>query len=141
MINFTLALQAVTKKTLQVSNQESISYSVFMWIAVVELVIILLLVYKLVSKKNKLALSNLERDSLKSAKSTKIDMDSLMNNINSSRALYKELSRKCHPDRFMNDPKQKLAEEIFQEISKYERNFDKLSLIKIRAIKELSITV
>ena len=135
-----MALQTVTKKTMQVDNQESIFNSVFMWIAILELVIILLLVFKLLNKRNKLALSDIERDTIKSAKSTKIDMDSLMNNINSSRGLYKELSRKCHPDRFMNDPKQKIAEEIFQEISKYERNFDKLSLIKIRAIKDLNIT-
>ena len=140
MINFIMALQTVTKKTMQVDNQESIFNSVFMWIAILELVIILLLVFKLLNKRNKLALSDIERDTIKSAKSTKIDMDSLMNNINSSRGLYKELSRKCHPDRFMNDPKQKIAEEIFQEISKYERNFDKLSLIKIRAIKDLNIT-
>lgn len=135
-----MALQTVTEKTMQVDNQESIFNSVFMWIAILELVIILLLVFKLLNKRNKLALSDIERDTIKSAKSTKIDMDSLMNNINSSRGLYKELSRKCHPDRFMNDPKQKIAEEIFQEISKYERNFDKLSLIKIRAIKDLNIT-
>lgn len=140
MVNFILAFQTVKKNSLQVDSEDSLMNSVFMWIAIIELVIILLLVFKLKSKKNKLALSELERDTVKSAKSTKIDMDSLMNSINSSRGLYKELSRKCHPDRFMNDPKQKIAEEIFQEISKYERNFDKLNLIKIRAINELNIT-
>jgi hypothetical protein len=140
MTNFIIALQTVAKNSLQVDNKASLMNSVFMWIAILELVLIIFLIFKLKSKKNKLALSELERDTVKSAKSTKIDMDSLMNSINSSRSLYKELSRKCHPDKFMNDPKQKIAEEIFQEISRYERNFDKLNLIKTRAINELNIT-
>jgi hypothetical protein len=140
MTNFIIALQTVAKNSLQVDNKASLMNSVFIWIAILELVLIIFLIFKLKSKKNKLALSELERDTVKSAKSTKIDMDSLMNSINSSRSLYKELSRKCHPDKFMNDPKQKIAEEIFQEISRYERNFDKLNLIKTRAINELNIT-
>ena len=36
--------------------------------------------------------------------------------------------------------KQKIAEEIFQEISENERNFEKLSLLKQRAINELNLT-
>jgi hypothetical protein len=140
MTNFILALQTLAKNSLQVDNKVSLMNSVFMWIAIFELVLILLLVFKLKSKKNKLALSELERDTVKSAKSTKIDMDGLMNSINSSRGLYKELSRKCHPDKFMNDPKQKKAEEIFQEISRHERNFEKLNLLKTKAINELNIT-
>ena len=66
-------------------------------------------------------------------------MNNLMDSIHNSRNLYKELSKKCHPDRFINDPKQKIAEEIFQEISENERNFEKLSLLKLRAINELNI--
>ena len=67
-------------------------------------------------------------------------MNNLMDSIHNSRNLYKELSKKCHPDRFINDPKQKIAEEIFQEISENERNFEKLSLLKQRAINELNLT-
>ena len=39
----------------------------------------------------------------------------------------------------VNMPNQKIAEEIFQEITENERNFEKLSLLKLRAINELNI--
>lgn len=66
-------------------------------------------------------------------------MGNLMNSINNSSELYKELSRKCHPDRFVNSPDQKLAEEIFQEIARHKRNHEKLIALKERAIAELNI--
>lgn len=140
MTNFILALPTVAKNTLQVESKVSLMNSVFFWVAILEFMIIILLVVRFKLKRNKLDFSDLERDTVKSAKSKKIDMDNLMNSINGSRSLYKELSRKCHPDRFMNDPKQKIAEEIFQEISRHERNFEKLNLIKTRAINELNVT-
>jgi len=67
------------------------------------------------------------------------DMDNLMNSINSSKSLYKELSRLCHPDRFIGDEKQNIAQEIFKEISKSKRDFGKLESLKERAKKELNI--
>jgi curved DNA-binding protein CbpA len=68
-------------------------------------------------------------------------MNSLMDSINGSKDLYKELSRVCHPDRFTNSDKQKNAEEIFQEISKNKRDFNKLSELKKRVIAELNINL
>lgn len=66
-------------------------------------------------------------------------MENLMDSINGARTLYKELSRKCHPDRFVNTPKEKIAQEIFQEITKNQRNFEKLKLLKEKAINSLNI--
>ena len=68
-------------------------------------------IYKLKSKKKVRELSDLETKNIISSKKNNIDMDNLMNSIHNSRTLYKELSKKCHPDRFINDPKQKIAEE------------------------------
>lgn len=140
MTNLILTLPTVVKNTLQVDSKATLMNSVFFWIAILEFIIIIFLVVRFKSKRNKLDFSDLERDTVKSAKSKKIDMNNLMNSINSSRDLYKELSKKCHPDRFINDPKHKIAEEIFQEISRHERNFEKLNLIKTRAINELNVT-
>lgn len=140
MTNLILTLPTVVKNTLQVDSKATLMNSVFFWIAILEFIIIIFLVVRFKSKRNKLDFSDLERDTVKSAKSKKIDMNNLMNSINSSRYLYKELSKKCHPDRFINDPKHKIAEEIFQEISRHERNFEKLNLIKTRAINELNVT-
>ena len=110
------------------------------WLSIIELVIILFLVFKLSSKKKNLAFSDLNKENLKKSKETDIDMGNLMKSINNSSELYKELSRKCHPDRFVNSPDQKLAEEIFQEIARHKRNHEKLIALKERAIAELNIT-
>lgn len=121
-------------------EQTSIFHSVWFWIALVELLLIVFLIYKLNSKKVSCDFTDLETTELKKSKDKKIDMHNLMDSIHNSRELYKQLSKKCHPDRFVNDPRQRLSEEIFQEISENERNFEKLSRLKLRAISELNIT-
>ncbi|WP_026977655.1 hypothetical protein [Flavobacterium tegetincola] len=120
----------------KVSNYQSIIF----WIALVEFLIILFLLYKLKFKTKINRLSEFESKSLNDSKDTKIDMDSLMSSIHNAKPLYKELTKKCHPDRFINNSKQKIAESIFQEISESERDFEKLTLLKIRAIEELNVT-
>ncbi len=131
-------LSIVNKKIVPI-EQISIIHSIWFWFALTELIIIVFLIYKLKSKNKVFELTDLETKHLKNSKNNKIDMNNLMDSIHNSRNLYKELSKKCHPDRFINDPKHKIAEEIFQEISENERNFEKLSLLKLRAINELNI--
>ncbi len=115
--------------------------SLWFWIAIIELILILFFIYKLKSKKKVFELSDLETRNIKNSKKSNIDMDNLINSIHNSRTLYKELSKKCHPDKFINDSKQKAAEEIFQEITKNERDFEKLNALKLRAINELNINL
>jgi len=121
------------------SKSESLLGSTWFWIAIIEFSIIVLLLIRLKKKKSDLAFSDLPKDKMKNAKSSSIDMDNLMNSINGSRDLYKELSKACHPDKFVNTEKQKIAEEIFQNISKDKRNFEKLLAHKERAKIELNI--
>jgi hypothetical protein len=121
-------------------EQISVLNSIWFWISLAELMIIIFLIYKLKSSNKVFALTDEETKHLNNSKNTKIDMDNLMDSIHNSRNLYKELCAKCHPDRFINDPKQNIAEEIFQEISKNERNHKELNLLKIRAINELNLT-
>lgn len=85
--------------------------------------------------------SELDKGTTEKAKNTSIDMNNLMDSINNSNSLYKELSRKYHPDRFVNTPKQELAEKIFQEISRNKRNYEKLTLLKQQAESELDINL
>jgi hypothetical protein len=120
-------------------GQSSILESVWFWIAITELLIILFLFYKIKSKKNNSQLSDFEKNNIKNSKKKEIDMDNLMNSIHNSRTLYKELTKKCHPDRFINNPMQQKSEEIFQEITKNERNYEKLNSLKLRAENELNI--
>jgi hypothetical protein len=97
------------------------------------------LIIFLKKKNSDLAFSDLPKDTMKNAKTKKIDMDNLMNSINGSRDLYKELSKVCHPDNFVNTDMQTIAEEIFKDISKDKRNYEKLLAIKERAKNELNI--
>ncbi|HOZ83451.1 MAG TPA: hypothetical protein PKU82_11060 [Bacteroidia bacterium] len=136
IIFFLLQIDTTNVATLKVSN--SIWTSWWFWIAVLEFAIIILLLMRKKQNSN-LAFSDLKKNTIKNSKKADIDMDNLMQSIHGSGELYKELSRRCHPDRFVNSPKQKIAEEIFQEISNNRRDFEKLSLLKQRAIDELNI--
>lgn len=135
-----LQIKADTTAVSPMSDGVHSSNNFWFWLSIIELVIILFLVFKLSSKKKNLTFSELNKDNLKKSKETDIDMGNLMNSINNSSELYKDLSRKCHPDRFVNSPDQKLAEEIFQEIARHKRNHEKLIALKERAIAELNIT-
>lgn len=120
---------------------DSTATSLWIWIALIELGFIAFLLFKLNKKEDDLKFGDLSKDKIRTAKKSIVDMDNLMNSINGSKDLFKELSRTCHPDRFINTKKQKNAEDIFQEISKNKRDFKKLSALKERAKMELNINI
>lgn len=136
-----ILLQVANDSIANVTTIKSESYlsNFWLWLSILELLIIVLLVYKLKKKSSDLVFKDIPKDKIKDAKSTTIDMNNLMNSINNASELYKELSKNYHPDRFVNSDKQTLAEEIFQEISKNKRNFNALQNLKIRAKNELEI--
>ncbi|TRZ53390.1 hypothetical protein D4R99_00890 [bacterium] len=108
---------------------------IFIVIAFIEFLII---IYLLKKSRSSLQFGQLSKDKL-SGNSGGIDMNGLMNDINKSRSLYKELSRIYHPDRFA-DPEQKVvAERLFQEITSERRSYKKLLEIKDKAHKTLFI--
>ncbi|SFJ32649.1 J domain-containing protein [Olleya namhaensis] len=119
----------------------SMSISIWFWVALVQFLVILFLLIKLKKKQRNLKFGDISKNSLNNAKKGEVDMANLMNSISGSKDLYKKLSRVCHPDRFINTDKQNIAEDIFQEISKYKRDFNKLTELKQRAIKELNINL
>lgn len=131
------SLEMITEKT---ANKDSVFSSIWFWTTAAEFLLIVFLLIRLKRSKSDLAFSALPKDKIKQAGTAEIDMDDLMNSINGSRELYKELSRVCHPDRFVDTDKQILAEEIFQEISTNKRNFKSLTALKERAKNELNIT-
>ncbi|WP_291399573.1 hypothetical protein [Daejeonella sp.] len=53
----------------------------------------------------------------------------IANSISKSKALYKELIVKVHPDRFTHDKKEE-ATELAARITKAKRNYDALTLLK-----------
>lgn len=57
-------------------------------------------------------------------------------------ALYKELIRKCHPDRFAPDAnKVAIANDITERLGKYKHDLNKLNELKQEAIHKLNIVV
>jgi|TARA_B110001469_G_C9370725_1_gene193246 hypothetical protein len=122
-----------------IANSDSTSFSIWFWIAIAEFAIIVFLFLKLKKKEKELTFGDLSKDEIRGAKDSEVNMDNLMDNINGSGDLYKKLSRTCHPTLFINSDKEKLAEEIFQEISENRRDFKKLTGLKERAITELNI--
>ncbi|MCE2681538.1 MAG: molecular chaperone DnaJ [Cryomorphaceae bacterium] len=108
----------------------SLEHIIWFYIAVCEFIIILVvLLFRLLRHKG-------NRD-INKFKSVEIDMDNLMQSIHLSKDLYKELSRSCHPDRFINTEKFEIAESIFQEISLNERNYKELLRLKDEAADKL----
>jgi uncharacterized protein YozE (UPF0346 family) len=138
MNNILLQKKIDTIANTAINNNEPL-LSIWLWIALIEFMIIVFLIVKLKKKQHVLKFENLSKEKMKSAKESEIDMTNLMNSINKSKELYKELSRYCHPDRYINTDKQKTAEEIFQEISKHKRDFKKLSELKEKATDVLNI--
>jgi len=124
-----------------IANVETPSLSIWFWVALAEFIIITLLILKTKKKQKNLEFGDIPKGKMKAARNSNVDMGNLMNSINSSKQLYKELSRACHPDRFINSEKQVIAEHIFQEISDNKRDFNKLTALKQRAKTELNINL
>jgi len=114
------------------------SISIWFWIAVIEFILIVWLLLKLQKQNRKnLDLFDVKKSDLK--KSGDIDMPNLMDSIFLARELYKELSRKCHPDRFINTPEYEIAEDLFQRISSNKRNYGQLKFLKEEAKNKLKL--
>lgn len=141
MTNLLLQVKTDNRLVETITYTEPSSFSIWFWVAILELLIILLLILKLRKKNNSLEFGDISRDKMRKAKNSNVDMTNLMDSINGSKDLYKKLSRTCHPDRFVNSDKEQIAEEIFQEVSKNRRDFKKLSELKQKAIIELNIKI
>lgn len=119
-----------------VNSANNDTVNIWFWIALVELLII---VYLLFFRKNKKELSAKEQFK-KESKEGEIDFGNIINSSFHVKPLYDELKVKCHPDRFPNDSdKNKIALTIFQEISKNKTNYKKLIALKEQAKNELDI--
>ena len=115
-------------------------FSAWMWVALAEFVAIVLLFLRLKKhKKTHVNVGSFSKKDLEITDKANADMGNLMNSITKSRELYKELSRKYHPDRFVNTPLYETAQELFQRITESKRSYRQLSLLKEEAIVKLNI--
>lgn len=88
----------------------------------VSLVLILIILYNSFAGKRSTRLDKFKKSN--------IDMMAVMDDINKSRDLYKELSRKYHPDRFTDKDDKDRAEGFMKEITKHKNNYAKLLELK-----------
>lgn len=131
----------ILKATIDIQSIESVSiinHQIWFWTCIIQFILLVVLLYKLFYKKPAVISIN-ETNELKKALKNEVNMHALMDSITKSGKLYKQLSKKCHPDRFVNNPKQKMAEEIFKEITRNKRNYGQLVYLRTRAINELNI--
>lgn len=117
--------------------------NLWMWAAVAELVVILLLLLMVIKQKktNRAGLSA-KRQKVKETLAEEVDFTNVINSSFHASALYDQLMKKCHPDRFPhNEEKRKIAEELSAEIGKNKHNLKKLNELKQRAVQELNINL
>jgi len=118
----------------KVEPNENINW--WLWIAIVQFIIIAFLIIKLSSKRSQSLKQKLKKESLDNS----IDFDNIINSSFNSTEVYNELKVKCHPDRFPNDDKEnEIAENLFQEITKNKNNIKRLLELKEKAKQELNI--
>jgi hypothetical protein len=137
-------LQIAIKDTITQSKLLEKSYAnssnIWLYLAFREFLIILFLIIYINHLKRKQTVTKFEKEILE-AKDGDINMADLMLSINKSRELYKELSRKCHPDKHIESLFQKEIEELFQEITENKRNFQELVKLKEIAINKFNINL
>ena len=77
-------------------------------------------------------------------KSEQLDMQGLFSNINKRgevEALFKELTKLSHPDKFEKDPKKKeIAQKLFTQIQNNRNNYTQLmelkAIVEVKLLKE-----
>ena len=76
-------------------------------------------------------------DNTPSENSSTQKMNNVLNSMFLCTPLYDKLKLKCHPDRFLDDAKKSIAEQLFQELQKNRYNYDELINLetKIREIE------
>lgn len=71
-----------------------------------------------------------------------IDFDNIVNSAFGAETLYKDLIRKCHPDRFAPDAnKVAVANDITERLGKHKNDIKKLNELKVEAINKLNINL
>ena len=109
----------------------------WLYIAIGEFVIILLLLFIVCQKGKK---TKTDRQKVRDSIKDDVDFQNIINSSFHATELYNELKVKCHPDRFVgDDEKIAIANRIFQEISKNKMNYKRLLELKKTAVQELDI--
>ena len=129
------SLQLVNQ-TIMESGTHASSFNGWMWLAILEFGFIALLLFG----KKKKGQQSVKQKFREQALNDSVDFKNLNHSFFHAQALYDELKKKCHPDRFPTDKeKNAIAENLFQEITKNKHNMKKLEELKGEAMDKLHI--
>jgi hypothetical protein len=125
--------EVITKSIISESNEQT---NWWLWIAVIEFAIIVLILLLKFIKPNDTIKQKIKKESLKE----EIDFNNIINSSFNSKQLYDELKVKCHPDRFPTDKEKNIiADKLFQEITENQNNSKRLIELKEEAKQKLNI--
>lgn len=111
--------------------------NVWMIIAIIELVVILFLLLSHTKRNNNR--TELKRKVMAEGE---IDLGNTMNSMFNAEPLYKELIKKCHPDRFAPDKERMaIANELSTRITKNKQDRKCLEALRQEAISKLNINI
>ena len=112
---------------------------IWFWLSITEFITIIIVLLSQNRRKFKSSMFKMDKDKVLKEE---IDFDNIINSSFNSKALYDELIRKCHPDRFVqNTEKNKMAMLLSQEITKNKNDIKRLQEIREQAIKQLNINL
>ena len=120
------------------SAQSASSLNYWMIIAIVELVIIILLLV-LMRKPSDDKRSTMKNEVMGEGE---IDFANILNSSFNAESIYKELLKKCHPDRFAPDEeKMVIATDLTARITKCKHDIKSLNQLREEAKKKLNIII
>lgn len=105
--------------------------NIWKYIVVIESLVIVHLVRK-IRRPSK---NNLEE--LKQYKGKDVDVGNVIDSIHGAKSLFKQLSKKYHPDKYTNTDKHAIALDIYQRMTNNRRNFKVLKELEKEAISNL----
>lgn len=132
-------LQQIVADTTAIAAEQGASSGINVWMVVVfvELFIIIGLLISRHKSEDKRA--ELKRKVLAEGD---LDMGNTMNSMFNAEPLYKELIRKCHPDRFAPDErKMTIASELSMRITKNKHDRKILEALRQEAVNKLNINI
>lgn len=118
-------------------QSSGISSDLWFWIAIIEFIIILLLLFvKKGNDSRNEKFSKFKKEALKE----EVDFRNILDSSFNAPKLYDELKKQCHPDRYVDDAiKNKAATELSLEIAKNKDNIKRLKELKEEAAIKLGI--
>ncbi len=104
------------------------------WIYIIlAVVVVLAKIYRIKHSQNELTRKKVLNEG-------NINFNATIQSAFHSSEIYDQLKVKCHPDRFVDDPeKMKMADALFQQISKNKNNYKRLLELKAEAEQKLNV--